>query len=318
MANYQLTELPVAVGVSGGRTSGYLAAHIWEEMGRTPNPEVIFSFQNTGEEVEPTYEFLHTMEVEWGLPLVWLEWWDVFNVEDYRTETGELSKKRLRGQEKAFRITSYESACRDGEPFDKMLEYYWMYRMTIKPDEPPFILPTLVSRMCTSNLKIKTAERYMASIGLKNFWRVAGIRYDEPRRWNRRNSDVSLHLLIDNKVTKAIVNEWWRQQSFNLKLDEDSIEGNCRHCFLKNPSKAVAIMKKVMSQNGGQPDEELNRWLERERKSGMTFRVDRPPYAQLVQIAKNEMATGVVTEFDEALYPDYKCDCAGTSHSDME
>jgi len=318
MSNYYYIDndlRPAQIGVSGGRTSGFLFHHILDaHNGRLPDG-VIASFQNTGEECEETLEFLHEIETRWH-PITWLEWDDEFNLEDYRKPNGTISACRQRGQERAFKVVSYETAARNGEPFEKMLTYYWNYRTAVKGMNN-MILPTLLTRMCTSNLKIKTIERYMHSLGYKKFFRAIGIRYDEPRRLGGRGFNEWIVPLVEDKITKSDVNKWWRSQPFNLNLDEDSVEGNCRHCFLKHPTKAIALIKKAIKDRPGwKPDAELQRWLDRERVSGMFFRRDRPSYQGLYDIAVDELRTGKQTGLDFALAREYRCDCAGTVSED--
>lgn len=64
--------LPAHVGVSGGRTSGYLAWHVWESTHH--DPDVHYIFTNTGYEHPKTIEFIRRMRDDWGLPIVALEY----------------------------------------------------------------------------------------------------------------------------------------------------------------------------------------------------------------------------------------------------
>ena len=68
------------------------------------------------------------------------------------------------------KIVTYETASRNGEPFDELLR------------KRPY-LPNPVTRFCTSELKIKVMKRFMKNIsGYKDWYNVIGLRYDEPRR----------------------------------------------------------------------------------------------------------------------------------------
>jgi hypothetical protein len=316
--NPYIIDGPAQVGVSGGRTSGRLAKHIQEA--NPPRPDLVFVFENTGEECEETLAFLHRMESQWELPLVWLEYDDHFNIEDYRKSDGTLSERRQRRSCIGLKVVDYSTAARRGEPYEQMLAYFAQYRREVKQMPKGDILPTLLTRMCTSQLKIKVAEKYMLSLGYKDHTRVVGIRYDEPSRWqevSKPRYECQLPL-VDDRVTKTQVNQWWREQSFNLELDEDSVEGNCRHCFLKHPNKAIAIIKKSLRRNDGHVDAELQRWLDRESRAQMFFRRDRPSYEKLVQIARTEIETGKQNEYDFTLSGDYSCNCSGTTGAELE
>lgn len=309
---------PAQIGVSGGRTSGFLASRILES--NPSRSDLVMIFENTGEECEETLTFLHRMELEWSLPLTWLEYDDHFNIEDYRKADGLLSERRQHKSCAGFKMVDYLTAARHGEPYEQMLGYFAQYRRDVKGLSKGEILPTLLTRMCTSQLKIKIAEKYMTSLGYKDHTRVVGIRYDEPSRWqevSKPRYECQLPL-VDDRVTKSQVNKWWREQTFNLELDEDSVEGNCRHCFLKHPNKAIAIIKKRLRLNNGQVDAELQRWLDREQQAQMFFRRDRPPYEKLVQIARTEIETGKHNEYDFTLAGDYSCNCSGTSGAELE
>ena len=311
---YIIQDTPMQIGVSGGRTSGYMLKHLLDANdGKLPDSAVP-TFQNTGEECEETLNFLYEIGRRW-CPIVWLEYDDKFDVEDYRTNDGSLSVRRQRGKEGAFKVVSFDTASRHGEPFDKMLLYYAQYRKAVKLLDTA-ILPTLVTRMCTSHLKIKTSERYMVSRGYTKFFRCHGVRYDEPKRYKDIPDNWFLPL-VDAKVSKQMVNDWWKTQDFNLDLDEQSIEGNCRYCFLKHPDKLLAIMRKRLKISDGIPDEELLRWSTREMTAGMNFRKDRPSYSGLVEIAQQSLIEGITNKYDFSLVPEYSCLCEG-DHSGGE
>lgn len=70
--NPYLVPLPAVVGTSGGRTSGYLAWHVWQATKQST--EVLYLFQNTGFEHPATIRFLINMRDVWGLPIRALEY----------------------------------------------------------------------------------------------------------------------------------------------------------------------------------------------------------------------------------------------------
>jgi len=255
-----------------------------------PNDTVV-AFENTGEEVEATYKFVREIERRWKVPIVWLEYEDKFELENYRNKKGKLSVNRQRHNGPGFKIVNFKTAARRGEPFDAMLKYYAEYRFHLKMKGP--ILPTRVTRMCTANLKIKVCDRYMSSLNYLEYDVWMGIRYDEPKRWSKMmaaNETRHDHFerffpMVADKATRETVLAFWKQQPFDLQLDPLAEEGNCRYCFLKKTDRILRIMRKYIRANGNQPDEEIKRWLRREEATRMTFRIDRPRISELVQIA---------------------------------
>lgn len=291
---YFIKSGPAAIAFSGGRTSAYMLAKILEACDGKLPPDVVVTFQNTGEEVEQTYEFIHEIETRW-VPVLWLEYCDEFRSEDYQNADGGFNKNRRRRDlsdpsDRGYREVNFVTAAREGEPFDAMLTYYWTYRALVKDEGP--ILPNRVARMCTANLKIKTQTRYMQSHGYKFFDAYAGIRYDEPRRWaklaatnDRADPQTVIYPMVSAQITRQDVLNFWSTQPFDLQLDPLAEEGNCRLCFLKKTDRIIRIIRKLIIANGGEPDAEVERWLRREREGGMTFRNDRPSVEKLVQIA---------------------------------
>jgi 3'-phosphoadenosine 5'-phosphosulfate sulfotransferase (PAPS reductase)/FAD synthetase len=98
----------LAVGVSGGRTSGFMALYIWLIYQKKKLYKyIVFYFCNTGEEVEETLIFVKKITDVWGIPVIWLE--PIFH--EYGTAT-------------THKIVDFETAKRKGEPFDEMLKKY--------------------------------------------------------------------------------------------------------------------------------------------------------------------------------------------------
>lgn len=289
---------------------------ILEEFGGVLPPDVHVAFENTGMERPETLDFIHEVETRWNVPITWLEYSDVFDINDYRKTDGTLAERRRKytqvdladPQKRGFKIVSYETASRDGEPYDAMLRYYAEFRRTVKHTGP--VLPTVPSRMCTTHLKIKTNTRWMMSLGYDYFDAVQGIRFDEPRRWakmmaqnskgnERYNSVLPLY---DAGVTKADVSGFWRAQPFDLQLDVDSYAGNCNFCFLKSDDKLVNLMRLRLAETGGEIPRDIQWWIDKEAEAGMTFRQKRT-YSGLVQIAQSNITVPV------SLEPSIDCVC---------
>lgn len=190
------------INFSGGRTSAYMAKRLLEEGG-----EYLVTFQNTGKEMPQTLDFINECDKRWKLGLVWLE---------YRKPA-------------SFEVVTYETASRDGRPFNELLE------------QRPSGIPNQQFRFCTQEMKINTLKRYLKSIGVTDYTSFNGIRYDEPRRWAKLSEfDVELPL-VKWKITKADVLSFWASQEFDLKLKEPY--GNCDCCFLKGKGKLAIIAK---------------------------------------------------------------------------
>lgn len=203
-------DVPAFAGISGGRTSAMLAGLL--------DPRVVLMYQNTGREHDRTLEFLHHLEEGLGRPIVWMEF-------------RKPKKKGAPPREFRFEIVNYKTAARKGEPFDDLLEALTDHRDT--KGLPP-ITPWARQRLCTAYLKHKTGERYIASLGIKEYDTFVGLRHDEPDRVHKlKGRDTQAKVfrcgLFDAKITKPDVLEFWAGQSFNLEIEE--IEGNCTGCL---------------------------------------------------------------------------------------
>ena len=192
------------INFSGGRTSAYLTKRLIDEGG-----DYLVTFQNTGKELPQTLDFVNECDKRWNLGIVWLE---------YRRPA-------------TFAVVTYETASRNGEPYDQLLE------------QRPSAIPNMQFRYCTMELKIMTLKRYLKSIGVTDYTSFNGIRYDEPRRWQKvKDSDIDVELpLVTWKITKADVLNWWEGQDFDLLVNEPY--GNCDCCFLKGKGKLATIAK---------------------------------------------------------------------------
>lgn len=208
MSPYLLPEGNVQIAFSGGRTSGYMLHHILEANGGLPERAKVI-FTNTGREMGETLDFVQECGGRWGVEIVWLE---------YRYDNGP----------KAERV-SHNSASRSGEPFEALL------------DRRGF-LPNVKARFCTSELKIRTAKRWLVASGWKNWTTCTGIRADEPSRVittenQPRERWVVWQPLVPAGVTKRDVAAFWRAQPFDLRLanvNGSTPYGNCDGCFLKS------------------------------------------------------------------------------------
>lgn len=107
------------------------------------------------------------------------------------------------------------------------------------------LLPNRVKRFCTDELKIKTAKRYLKSIGIKEFYNFIGFRSDEPLRVIRRKKKFKkvhdIFPLFDDGINKQMINNYWETKPYNLEIP--SILGNCTLCFMKGKNNIITIMK---------------------------------------------------------------------------
>lgn len=258
-------ETPGVVSFSGGATSGFMLWHILQAYGGKLPDDIKIAFANTGLEHEKTLDFVHDVEENWGVKIYWLEY------------TGKKSWKEV----------NYNTASKNGEPFDILI------------NERQY-LPNPIARFCTVELKIRTMDRWSATLGWEDgHCEAVGLRYDEPHRVakiknnSRRNEAVCP--IFDAKHTLEDVERFWENHSFKLGIPR--LLGNCVGCFLKGRSKIQRIAK--------ESPKDLEWWASREEKAvgwkedGMAknarFRSDRPSYRGLINMTKDQQ------EFD---FPD--------------
>jgi len=219
-------------------------------------------FQNTGKEREETLRFVNECSVRWGVEIDWLE---------------------FRDSETKFEKVSFETASRNGEPFEAVIR-------------KRKYLPNPLVRFCTVELKVRTCHRYLKSIGWTEWESWIGIRADEQRRLSKiKNQDYGTH---ETKyapcgiagITKHDVAKFWKEQPFDLELDNINGEtpwGNCDLCFLKNTNKVMSLISR-------EPERAL--WwakmetiTEPDKPSGGYFRTDRPSYQAMLDAANRQV-----------------------------
>jgi hypothetical protein len=166
-------------------------------------------------------------------------------------------------------------------------------------------LPNRMKRLCTTELKINVARRYLRPLIGMRFEQYIGFRFDEPNRVkNYKNTYakvVTKFPLYDRGITKEMVNQYWLTKPYNLEIP--SILGNCDLCFLKGKDNIIKIMAMY--------PELADKWIEHERRANVgrkkkdgTFFPD-VSYAGLLKIALSQK-----TLFDvDDLTPAYNCSC---------
>jgi 3'-phosphoadenosine 5'-phosphosulfate sulfotransferase (PAPS reductase)/FAD synthetase len=213
---YTLPPGQVQIAFSGGRTSAYMLRQLLDaNPGMVGNPDVVVTFQNTGREMPETLDFVAEVGARWGVPIIWLEY---------------------RPTAPWFEIVSHNSASRNGEPFDALI------------DRKQY-LPNQQTRFCTIELKIRTAKRYLVSLGWKRWVNATGIRADEPNRLNKpapKDRWTTWNPLAVAGVSRHDVALFWRQQNFDLQLPNvggNCWLGNCNGCFLKSEAHVAALAR---------------------------------------------------------------------------
>lgn len=106
-------------------------------------------------------------------------------------------------------------------------------------------LPGLRQRTCTTELKIKTAKRWLrANYGMQSYDWLVGFRYDEERRVKNYKQNVGYikprFPLYDQGITKEDVDEYWKNKPYKLEIPK--ILGNCTLCFLKGKNAIINIL----------------------------------------------------------------------------
>jgi 3'-phosphoadenosine 5'-phosphosulfate sulfotransferase (PAPS reductase)/FAD synthetase len=246
MNPYLITE-PTVISFSGGRTSAYMLWKVLEAHGGKLPGKAIVCFANTGKEEEATLKFVHDCSVNWGVDIKWLE---------YR------AKKPL------FELVNYETASRNGEPFEQLI------------DKKQY-LPNQAQRFCTQELKVKTFDRYLKTIGWVDFTTFVGIRADEQRRVNKiSKQEDKLMPLAKDGVSEKQVWEFWNNNSFDLELPKASGASNCDLCFLKG----TGILTSLVQQN---PNRTIW-WEKQEEKIGARFSKDKPTYKQMANFNRDQ------------------------------
>jgi len=257
---FKITE-PTCISFSGGRTSAYMLWRALEANGGLPD-DAIVCFANTGKEDEATLEFVRDCETNWGVKIHWLE---------------------FRDDEKKYEIVSFETASRNGEPFEALIK-------------KRNYLPNPVSRFCTVELKVRTIHRYLKDNGWTEWNSMLGIRADEKRRLAKiGNQDYGKHEektapLGEAGITKQNVGAFWKSQSFDLKLPNMNgvtMHGNCDLCYLKGGAQILSLIQ--------EKPERAIWWAKMESlglasaPNGARFRKDRPSYADMLKFSQEQI-----------------------------
>ena len=252
---------PAVISFSGGRSSAYMLAKILEAHGGKLPDDVKVLFANTGKEAEETLCFVRDCQENYGVEIVWLEY------------------ERAEKQSDRWRVVTFETASRRGEPLEKI----FLDRK---------FLANPVSRICTAYGKIKPMKYYAKQVlGFGGWDVVIGFRADEPRRVAKLSIDQKEGYsrsapMARAGVSVADVEAFWKKQSFDLGLPNHggvAPHGNCDLCFLKGADRIFSLICETPSK--------AIWWIKQEEtpiaeKSELNlFRSDRPSYRAMYEAA---------------------------------
>jgi len=201
----------LVISFSGGRTSAYMLWWLLNEWYDRKNWEILVVFANTGLEAEGTLFFIDECSQEWDVPITWVE-------AKCKDEDGKPYSEK--GWSVRHRIVTYETASRNGEPFEEMISI-----LGIPSTEAPF---------CSYQLKKLAIEDFLENIGWKDYYIAIGVRFDELSRINPNRDKLKIMYPFAEifPVIKRQVSEWWGNQTFDLRIHPD--EGNCINCWKKD------------------------------------------------------------------------------------
>ena len=206
----------LAISFSGGRSSAVMTKLCLEEYGATH--EIVVTFANTGCEHPATLDFVRDCDENWGFNTVWLE--AVINPAE--------------GEGVRHNVVTYETASRNGEPFEAAIAKYGIFNQ--------------INKGCTGKLKVSVVNSYLSSIGWVHGKKIdhqmaIGIRADEIDRMSDQAGKRGLiYPLVDKGITKAKVNAIMAAQPWDLKIPNDAL-GNCTWCWKKSDRKLYTIAK---------------------------------------------------------------------------
>lgn len=202
----------LSVSFSGGETSAYMLLWILENW-QSKYDEILVMFANTGQENEETLIFVDQVAKYANVNVVWLE----AKVHDGRKGC-------------THRIVDFETASRDGEPFEEMIKKYG--------------IPNQAWPHCNRELKLNPMRSYLRSIGWEKgqYDTAIGIRSDEIDRVrsDHKEERIVYPLAFQNPKSKQEINVFWRDMPFRLQLK--GYQGNCKWCWKKTLRKHLTII----------------------------------------------------------------------------
>lgn len=209
-----LEKARLRVSFSGGRTSAFMS--IWLKQHMADRYDMKFVFANTGWEHPDTLRFVNEVDTRYQLGVTWVE----------------AVPRRDTGKSSGHRVVTYETASRNGEPFEAVVAAYG--------------LPNKTFQLCNRELKRNAMQSYAQSIGWENrsYETAIGIRADETRRVNPKTAAAErlIYPLVDmHPTTKDDVLAFFEDFEWDLRIPEH--QGNCIGCFKKSDKKLLTLYR---------------------------------------------------------------------------
>lgn len=167
-------------------------------------------------------------------------------------------------------------------------------------------IPNRAKRRCTIDMKIKTARRYLRTLGLVRYVQFVGFRYDEPDRvngykeyWKKVKTFFPLN---ETGQDKPSIIEYWKFKPYHLEIP--SILSNCDLCFQKGEDKVIAILTNDISK--------ADKWIDDEEDvilnpNAYTY-FDKTTMRKLRDTAQTFIDKGRVFDLNE-LTAKFSCSC---------
>jgi hypothetical protein len=313
---------PLLIGMSGGKTSAFQLRLFLDRLGGAITGQRCVPFANTGDEDERTLKFVERVSLEWGVPIVWLEYrFEPFPANlladpdfcDHRRrqaadrkdkglreavalrmdEVGfpEQAQSIRRGREclngrHDFAVVNYATASRHKEPYQAMLLARESYRQMVKGLLG--VVPCPPQRLCTGELKVKTMYRYIARLWgceHKDSYNVAlALRADEHQR-----VDSTLARSIDGGVPHfPLADAGLTAQDVATFWSQQPFQLGL-HSYEGNCRLCFMKKQSALETLLRRDPDEADWWIEWERRTGDHFRRDRDSYAILKYQAKHQL-----------------------------
>lgn len=251
---------------------------------------LLFAFGNTGKERPETLDFVKRCDDEFGWNSVWLE----------------AKVNPILNQPTTYSIVTYETASRNGEPFEAVIKKYGI------PNKP--------YPHCTRELKLRPIHAYARDyFGTDDFVSAIGIRVDEARRI--KISKDKIYPLVEWGITVNAVRRFWDSMPFDLRLKD--YEGNCDLCWKKSKRKILTILTENPEAAKWWADMELKyskldftdrrtkaepEWTLFEKREGTFFGRNNTPIDSFIEMSKFPFEK-VSDRFDSDMDAEEPCAC---------
>lgn len=265
------------ISFSGGRTSAFMSRYL-QLNDLYKNHKKYFIFMNTSKEKEETLEFVNECDKRFKLNVIYLE--AIINP--------------VLGQGNDFKITDFKNLKRKGEIFEDGIKKYG--------------IPNVLHKWCSRVLKKEVFDRFTKKHNLlnENSLKAIGVRYDEKQRLSYFDKNLFYPLADEIQATKSFINNWWRNQDFNLNLKE--YEGNCDLCYKKSERKLLTIIKEnPFIADWWHEMEEKYSYSEEHEKSFYFYR-NNTSTKELIEKAKNFSNFAKDEKFHQITLQDYILD----------